>query len=179
MSPKGIITPRSENFLISNVRFYNYDFHDNAAAISTCSHCWHDQATDSGARTIRIEGFWRDEATVPRKLIYSYPYTTIFSDIDGTFTDQGANSWATMHRRHLEWPECTYDEATLETYGGIVCTSETQLRRICWSNLKEQQITYGLDAWILQMDDSIIDPLLEADPVEVDEETGDVITSAL
>ena len=48
-SPHGIITPRTENFTIDNVRFYNYDF-NSAAALGSCSHCFHPAATDSGAR---------------------------------------------------------------------------------------------------------------------------------
>jgi len=40
-SPKGIITPRSDNFLVTGVRFHNYDWR-NSAALSSCSHCWHD-----------------------------------------------------------------------------------------------------------------------------------------
>jgi len=52
-SPHGIITPRTENFLIENVQFYNYNW-NSAAALGSCSHCFHDSATDSGARTVTI-----------------------------------------------------------------------------------------------------------------------------
>lgn len=43
--PKGIIAARSENFTINTVQFYNFDWKDHmnrsAAALSTCSHCYH------------------------------------------------------------------------------------------------------------------------------------------
>ena len=38
--PYGIINPRTENFRHDNIRFYNFDW-GNAAALSTCSHCFH------------------------------------------------------------------------------------------------------------------------------------------
>lgn len=54
-SPHGIIGPRSENFVIRGVKFHNYDW-NKASGLGTCSHCWHDAATDSGARTVRMSG---------------------------------------------------------------------------------------------------------------------------
>ena len=76
--PHGIITPRSENFAIEGTRFFNFDWSAlgvdrttgehaqiNAAALGTCSHCFHPAATDSGAREIRVSGLYFDEATVP------------------------------------------------------------------------------------------------------------------
>jgi len=52
-SPHGVITPRSDGFSMRGIRFHNFDF-KSAAAIGDCSHCVHDQATDSGSRTVRI-----------------------------------------------------------------------------------------------------------------------------
>jgi len=49
ISPHGIIAPRSENFTIDGAKFFNFDFH-NASALGSCSHCFHDAATDSGVR---------------------------------------------------------------------------------------------------------------------------------
>ena len=53
--PYGIIGPRTENFRVDGVKFFNFDWNE-AAALSSCSHCFHPQATDSGARTIRFSG---------------------------------------------------------------------------------------------------------------------------
>jgi hypothetical protein len=50
-SPYGIITPRTENFQVKNVKFFNFNF-NNAAALGSCSHCFHGASTDSGARTV-------------------------------------------------------------------------------------------------------------------------------
>jgi len=75
-SPHGIITPRTENFSIKGVKFYNYNF-GSAAALGTCSHCFHMASTDSGARTIKIRGAQFDE-TVTKKIRWQFPETTIF-----------------------------------------------------------------------------------------------------
>lgn len=55
----GLITPRSENFTVSNVNFYNFDL-DGYAAIGTCSHCYHPASTDSGARTVTFSKLYFD-----------------------------------------------------------------------------------------------------------------------
>ena len=62
-SPKGVICPRTENLHVEDVKFYNFNF-NNAAGMGTCSHCWHDANTDSGARTIIVSGLYFDDATV-------------------------------------------------------------------------------------------------------------------
>jgi hypothetical protein len=67
MSPHGIITPRTEHFEVKNIRFYNFDF-NKAAALGSCSHCFHGAATDSGARTITFEGL--EFYDTPRKIRY-------------------------------------------------------------------------------------------------------------
>ena len=48
-TPHGIITPRTENFRVKNVKFYNFD-KTGYAALGSCSHCFHPASTDSGAR---------------------------------------------------------------------------------------------------------------------------------
>lgn len=67
-SPHGIITPRTENFQVHNVSFYNFDLND-MAALGSCSHCFHPAATDSGARTITFSGLYFD-TTVTKKIRY-------------------------------------------------------------------------------------------------------------
>ena len=59
-SPKGIICSRTENFRIEGTKFYNFNY-NHAAAIGTCSHCWHDNNTDSGGRTIIVTDLYFDE----------------------------------------------------------------------------------------------------------------------
>jgi len=62
-SPVGVRTPRTEYFSMSGTKFYNYNW-KSAAAFHTCSHCWHDNNTDSGGRTITVEDLYIDETTV-------------------------------------------------------------------------------------------------------------------
>jgi hypothetical protein len=89
---RGIVTPRSENFTVQDVTFYNYDF-KKSTAFWTCSHCFHDAATDSGARTVNVKNLTFDDATVPRRIDWEIPYKDIFYDMDGTFTNSLPGSW--------------------------------------------------------------------------------------
>lgn len=98
-SPHGIITPRTENFRIEGTKFYNYNWND-AAALGTCSHCFHAAATDSGARTIRVSDLWFDESTVTKRIFYQEPFRAIIHDLTGSLTDLGAGSWATPYWKH-------------------------------------------------------------------------------
>ena len=66
-SPHGIIGPRSNGFTIKGVVFHDMDF-NNAAALGTCSHCFHPAATDSGARTVRTNAL--EFHNTPRRIRY-------------------------------------------------------------------------------------------------------------
>jgi len=100
-NPGGVITARRENFVVKNVKFYNFDWNE-AAAIKSCSHCMNDDATDSGARTVKFSGLEFDDATVPRRIRYQIPHRALYLDLDGSLTGKGANSWATFFYKHLE-----------------------------------------------------------------------------
>ena len=102
--PRGVITARTENFLVQNSRFYNYNWNE-AAAFGTCSHCFHPAATDSGARTTSLRNLTFD-STVTRFINYQFPYVEILHDLDGTFTNLGPNSWATPYYGHHNVKEC-------------------------------------------------------------------------
>jgi hypothetical protein len=82
---------------VKNVAFYNFNW-GHAAAFGTCSHCWHDAATDSGARTIRVEGLTFTDCDY--KINYETPYRDIFYDVDGTLTETEAGAWATPYWLH-------------------------------------------------------------------------------
>lgn len=114
--PFGIIGPRTDNLRIDNCRFFNWDWKETAA-LSTCSHCWHDQETDSGARTVRFSNMSFD-ASVKRRINYGYPYKAIFLDEDGSVTDKGPQSWATPYYHHHNHTEC---EKNVTYYGGTIC----------------------------------------------------------
>lgn len=103
-SPKGVICSRTENFAIEGVKFYNFNY-NSAAAIGTCSHCWHDNNTDSGGRTITVSDLYFDE-TVWQRVLYTTPWRTIFHDKTGSMTELGPNSWFLPYWKHLLQPEC-------------------------------------------------------------------------
>lgn len=116
-SPHGIITPRTENFTVSGVSFYNYNW-NNAAALGSCSHCFHPASTDSGARTVTFSSLHFDDDTVTKRIRYQFPHHAIYYDLDGTLTGKGPKTWATGYRKHHELPEC---ETKLELYDGVLC----------------------------------------------------------
>lgn len=117
-NPHGVITPRTENFVVKNVKFYNFDF-GTAAAVGSCSHCFHPAATDSGARTVSFSGL--EFYNVNKRIRYQFPFRAIYYDIDGSLTGEGAGSWATWQFPHLVWPgECRMDAVVFD---GVVCNN--------------------------------------------------------
>jgi hypothetical protein len=94
----GIIGPRTENFQVHNVKFYNFDVADKAA-LGACSHCFSAPSTDSGARTVTFSKLYFD-SSVKIKIRYQEPWREIFYDLDGTLTGKGPNSYATAYWRH-------------------------------------------------------------------------------
>jgi len=99
-SPRGVITPRTENFQVKNVKFYNFNW-NLAACLGSCSHCFHPAATDSGSRTVTFSGLQFDDS-VTKKIQYQYPHKAIYYDLDGSLTGKGAKSWAASYFPHLE-----------------------------------------------------------------------------
>jgi len=109
------------------VVFHDFNF-NNAAALGTCSHCFHPAATDSGARTVRISEM--EYNNVDRIIRYQLPYRGIFIDKDGTTTKKGPNTMMTFGYEWNRQPECFFDDATLDKYNGVVCDSTVQIRRL-------------------------------------------------
>ena len=85
---RGIVTPRVDNFLVSNVKFFNFGNAD-MFTFGDCGRCEVSSAsTDSGARTIDVEKLWFDSsvpATGANKLKWNDPIKGIFRDLDGSF----------------------------------------------------------------------------------------------
>lgn len=125
--PYGMIGPRTENFRVDNTRFFNFDW-GGAAALSSCSHCFHPAATDSGARTIRFSNLTFD-SSVKRIANFQYPWRAIYLDEDGTLTGKGPGSWATPYYPHHNQTECEHN-ATY--WGAVFCDSRVQVRRIAF-----------------------------------------------
>jgi len=94
----GFIGPRTDNLRLDNCRFFEFNW-NSAAAVSTCSHCWHDQETDSGARTIRFKNMTYD-SSVTRVFNWGFPHKGIVLDEDGSTTGKGPISWATPYYAH-------------------------------------------------------------------------------
>lgn len=153
-SPHAVIGPRTERFIIQNMRFYNYNW-NNAAVLGSCSHCYHPQATDSGARTIHTRNLTFD-ATVERRIKYGYPYKAIFRDHDGTLTGKGANSYASFFQYHLMTAggEC---EHLAEEYNGVTCDNSVQIKRVAFFGAAPASKMMGMGFRIKSWDDEIID----------------------
>lgn len=116
-SSHGIIGPRTENFQIHNVKFYNFDV-AGKAALGSCSHCFALSSTDSGGRTVTFSNIYFDKS-VTTKIRYQEPYREIFYDLDGTLTGLGPKTWTTPYWKHNDQPGCTYKEE----FDGLVCDS--------------------------------------------------------
>lgn len=124
-SPHGIIAPRTENFVVKDVSFHNFDF-GNAAAFGSCSHCFHPASTDEGARTFKTSGLSFDANTMPRKIRWGYPNKAVIEDLDGTLTGLGANSWATPYFAHHLWSGECFN--LTDEYDGVTCNNNVQVR---------------------------------------------------
>ena len=155
-SPHGIITPRTENFSIEGTKFYNYNWNE-AAGLGTCSHCFHAAATDSGARTVRVNDLMFDPSTVTKRIMYQYPWRAIFLDETGSLTNQGANSWATPGWKHNQQSDCTLDE---DVYNGIVCPDTVEVRRVAFFGYTPSHFD-GMEMKIAQYDNAFRDSLDE------------------
>lgn len=155
-SPHGIINPRQENFVVKNIKFYNFDFND-AAALGSCSHCFHDAATDQGARTVTFSNLYFDPDTVPRRIRYETPYKAIFFDTDGTLTDLGPNTWATFYQRsHSYWDACQYDADIEDKFNGVICDDTVEIRSIKFSTYTPSGLLDGIGLKVLPYDDDIL-----------------------
>ena len=159
---RGIVGPRWDYLTIRDTKFYNFNF-GPSGALGDCSHCFHPAATDSGARTIFTSGLYFDEATVPKRVWYQYPFNGIYQDLDGTLTGftngEGAGSFATAYWLHNEQPECTKN---LAKYDGIICKNTVQVRRISFF-MGDPASLRLMPLKIAKYDDSVMATLSEAD----------------
>ena len=149
----GIIGPRTENFQVHNVKFYNFDV-AGKAAFGTCSHCFSPPSTDSGGRTLTVNNIYFDQS-VKIRIRYQVPYREIIYDMDGSLTGLGPNSFAMAYWRHNDWPECTKN---MFVYDGHICDSRVQVRRIVFHNYAPD-IFNMMDLKILQYEDSVINAM--------------------
>jgi len=116
-SPIGMFGPRSDNFQVSDAKFFRYNI-NNAAALSSCSHCWHDASTDSGARMVTFTTITMDPTTVTLKARFETPFRAIFYDTDGSLTGKGADSWMIPYWKHNDWSASCEKVETTKVNGG-------------------------------------------------------------
>ena len=167
-SPHGLISPRTDRWWVKNVRFWNFDF-GNAAALGSCPHCFFPPSTDTDARTVKFEGIWFDEATVPVKIRYQFPYRAIFYDADGSLTGRGPGAWATSDWTHNRvW---TDDCELVDEYGGLLCHPGVTVRRLHISGYKPGSLE-GKDLYLLPYDDTIVGNMTDAELAEYQTDTS-------
>lgn len=136
---------------LDNNRFYNWDW-KQTAALSDCSHCWHDHETDSGARTIRIKNMTYG-ASVKRIVNWGYPYRGIMLDEDGSTTGMGPKSWLTAWYEHHNHTEC---QKNITYFGGALCNGDVEVRRIAFTDGEPANVIRGMGLKILRIDDEIL-----------------------
>jgi len=131
------------------VTFYGYK--DGAAALSTCSHCFHPASTDSGGRTYSTSNLTFVDTT--KRITYQFPNNNIIHDRDGTLTGLGANSYATAYFGHLaQQSECQTD---MDMWTGVVCDNTAALRRIAIHGY-QPGIFSGQTLWVAPYDEDQI-----------------------
>lgn len=118
-NPTGVVGPRTENWVANGIKFYNFNWGE-AACFGSCSHCWHPQSSDHGARQYDVSNMYFDDATVLRRIRYGTPFNGIYHDLDGTLTGLGAGSWATHFEAAHDLPECQMD---MTLWDGHICDS--------------------------------------------------------
>ncbi len=129
---RGIVTPRADNFLVSNITFFNFNS-DQMANFGSCSRCEIAGAsTDSGARQIDFEKIYFDNSE-KNKVIWNFPRQAIFRDLDGTLTGRTSPGWATPFFNHNHVKECIMDN---KFDNGLVCDDTVQVRRIAFSKAR-------------------------------------------
>ena len=150
--PRGIITPRSENFTLDGAKFYGYNW-GRSAALGTCSHCFHPNAIDSGSRTVTVRNLYFD-ATTTRRIWYQMPFRAIIFDQTGELTGKGPGSWAMGYNKHNDWPgECEHLE---DVYDGHTCENTVQVRRVAFHGFTKLLVLNGQSLFVLQYDDDLL-----------------------
>lgn len=162
-SPHGIISPRTDGSIFSNIRFYNFDF-NSAAAIGTCSHCYSKPSTDSDARTVKTEALVF--TNVDRRVRYQYPFRGIINDLDGSLTGLGADSWATAFWQHnAAQPACATSDADRAMYDGLLCTPDVEVRRVVIYGYQPGSLAQR-NLYLLPYDDSIVSGMTEQEVLD-------------
>ena len=153
----GLITPRNDNLLVDNVRFYNFNKSGFIAPFSSCSRCEHSPAsTDSDGRTHFFKNIKYD-STITNKIKWSQPRRAIFRDLDGTLTGTVGGGWVTAYYPHLITKECRRDSLWDD---GVICDNSVQVRRVTFYDMFPTSIN-GQDLKILQVPKlDTIDPML-------------------
>ena len=83
------------------------------------------------------------DSTVENRIRWRWPFKGIFHDLDGTLTEQGADSYVSAYWPFNDWPECTVD---IEVYDGIICPSPTAIQRLVFTEAKGD--IKGKDLWV-------------------------------
>ena len=99
-----------------------------------------------------------DDATVDARIRWKAPYKGIFHDLDGTLTNQGADSYVSAYWSHNDWPQCSTD---MEMYDGIICPSPYAIERIVFTNARGDLGQNPLFIW--QYDDANIAGMTDDD----------------
>jgi hypothetical protein len=109
-----------------------------------------------------VTGLIFDDATVPHRIRYQYPWRAIFFDLDGSLTGLGANSWTTPYFKHHEVAECQFDDATLTLMGGVVCDDTIEVRRIAFHGAQSSSVFRGMELKVAIYDTDITRPMIQA-----------------
>jgi hypothetical protein len=122
----GVVTPRSENFRVEDVQFYNFDS-PQIPAIESCSKCNLSPTENQGGYTTNFAKL--TFVNSPYRVRFQTPRKDIYFDEDNTLTGI-KGGWAIPDSPHNRHPACTADKH----FDGLVCTNNVQIRRVTVTN---------------------------------------------
>ena len=147
----GIVTPRKDNFTVSNIRFYSFGMANNYLFSSFSANESGSSSMDDGARTSYFEQIFSD-GTETMKVKWNIPRTAIFRDMDGSLTGISGPRWVTPYYPHLLVPECNRNPKWDD---GVICNDSVQVRRVFVSDASPNSNLFSQALKIFQVNHTL------------------------
>ena len=147
----GMITPRTDFFLVKNVSFYNFNSSLGMAAIKSCSKCWHPKLKITGGKITKFTGL--TFKGVDQKVLWE-PLSTkkeIFIDLDGSLTSVAGNQLIAYHR-HLDGISQCENVSAIIYDESMVCSPSVKIIPVMFRNMQPNEAHRGLEIRVTRVD---------------------------
>ena len=142
----GLITPRTDNFFVSNITFLSF-LTNYSAAIYTCSKCV--SFLTNGGHTIKFQSIFFINV-LQRILLGGYKKDIIW-DLDGSLTGIIGEAMLTGYFNHLSGiPQCFLANSTIFDKT-IICNSSVKIRPLIFSQLLGDGSFIGMDMKVIRI----------------------------